>query len=114
MTPQEQARVFLTMMLCGACLGVLYDLLGMLRRTAFLCALTDVFFGLCCAVSVVAAALWLRCEAFRLYTFAGVGCGMALYGVSLGNIWRRIAHNVRQRIQKREEKYKNSQSPAGI
>jgi len=113
-TPLEQARAFGVMALCGVCLGAAYDLLGPLRRVTGLCAITDLLFGLCCAAGMIQAALFLRCDAFRLYAFAGVGCGMALYGTTLGALLRYAGRHVRKRIQKREEKWKNRQSTAGI
>ena len=49
-------------------------------------------------------ALRLEMEAFRLYAFAGAACGMALYGVTLGMLARRIAAGVRRMMEKTGEK----------
>ena len=114
MTPQEQGHVFAAMALCGVCLGVVYDLLGPLRRAAWLCAPSDLLFGVICAAGIAAAALHLRCEPFRLYVFAGVACGMILYGATMGSLLRHIGRSMRKRKRETEEKYKKRQSAAGI
>lgn len=114
MTSQQQGHVFLMMVLCGVMLGVLYDLLGVLRSIRGLCALTDLLYGFLCAAGLTGTALYLRCEPFRLYVFAAAACGMALYGLSIGNILRKIRGNVRQRFQKTKEKYKSGQEMEGI
>jgi len=114
MTPLEQAQTFGGMALCGVFLGVTYDLLGLLRRSACLCAATDLLFGFCCAAGMILTALCLQCDAFRLYAFTGVGCGMTLYGMTLGVILRRTGRLMHKRIQKGEEKWKKQQSTAGI
>lgn len=111
MTPQEQAHLFLSMMICGAGLGVMYDLLGPIRRVRGLCALTDLFFGLCCAVGMILTALALRCEPMRFYTFAAIVMGMAFYGVTIGKAWRFVCSGMKRKIG---EKCKNRQRAAGI
>lgn len=88
MSPYDQARVFLAMMLCGAGLGAAYDLLSLLRQGRMLTVLADLLLGLLCAAGVVGAALLLRCDPFRLYMFAGVMLGFAIYMLSLGTIVR--------------------------
>jgi len=113
MTPAEQARAFGAMLLCGACMGVVYDMLGIFRCVRGLCAASDILFGICCASGIVWTALRLEMEAFRLYAFAGAACGMALYGVTLGMIARRIAAGVRIMMEKREKKPKKRQDVAG-
>jgi len=100
MNPQEQAYAFAAMMVSGACMGVAYDLLGLLRRIRGLCAVSDMFFGLLCAVGIVVTALWLRCDAFRLYAFLGAACGLLLYGISVGTAIRRIKRRIRYAMQK--------------
>jgi len=94
MTPEEQARVFLAMVLCGAALGAVYDALLLLRRwllrgRAWRSAL-DVLFGLLCAAGVIVAALRLRTEAFRWYVLLGTAAGMGLEQISLGVLLRRV------------------------
>jgi len=104
MTPAEQARAFAAMLCCGACLGVLYDLLGPLRRIKGMCAMMDMLFGLFCAAGMILTALHLQCDPFRLYAFIGMACGMALYGVTAGAGIRKLSAMVRKRIVKWEEK----------
>jgi len=114
MTPAEQANAFAAMLLCGACMGVVYDMLGMLRRVRGLCAIADILFGCCCAAGVILTALRLQIDAFRLYVFAGVGCGMALYGVTIGAAIRKLAAAIRRKIPESEEKCKKNASTEGI
>ena len=99
MTPREQTEIFLAMMVVGACLGVAYDLLGVLRR-GMLCAAADVVFGMLCAAAMTAAGLVLQCDVFRLFTFAGVVMGMCLYGVTFGAFFRMVRRILRQRVKK--------------
>ena len=113
MTPTEQARAFAAMMACGACMGAVYDALGVFRRVRGLCALTDMLFGICCAAGIIWTALRLETDAFRLYAFAGAACGMALYGATAGAMLRRIAALMRRWMDKMEEKRKKRPSPAG-
>lgn len=90
MTLQEQGRAFLVMALCGALLGTAYDMLGVLRRGKLLTAAADLAFGPLAALGVIAAALYLRCEAFRLYTLLGVAVGLTIYFCSIGTFVRFI------------------------
>ena len=113
MTPTEQARAFTAMLCCGACLGVLYDLLAPLRRIRGMCTAMDVFFGVCCAAGMILTALRLRCDPFRLYMFAGILCGMILYGMTVGAGIRRISAMVRKKTAKNREKYKKRSESAG-
>ena len=103
MTPAEQARAFAAMMACGACMGVAYDALGVFRRARGLCALTDMLFGICCALGIIWTALQIEIEAFRLYVFAGAACGMALYSMTVGAILRRIVALMRRWMVKMED-----------
>ena len=109
----------MAMLLCGACMGVTYDALGILRQVRGLCAFTDLLFGVCCAAGIIWTALWLETDAFRLYVFVGAACGMALYGTTAGMIIRRMAAGMRRmtakakEMDKTEEKYKKHPSPAG-
>ncbi|MGN0773412.1 MAG: spore cortex biosynthesis protein YabQ [Candidatus Ventricola sp.] len=92
----EQARAFLAMALCGALLGAVYDALGVLRRGRLLTAAADLLFGVLAALGVIATALTLRCEAYRLYTLLGVSAGFALYQCSLGTIVRFLKAKLRK------------------
>lgn len=103
MTVGEQARAFLAMALCGALLGALYDALGVFRRGRFLTALADLLFGPAAALGVIATALFLRCDAYRLYTLLGAAAGFALYQGTIGTIVRFL----KRRIVKPAKKEKN-------
>ena len=103
MTVTDQARAFLAMALCGALLGAVYDALGALRRGRLLTAAADLLFGVLAAAAVIAAALALRCDAYRLYTLLGVGTGFALYQCSIGTTVRFL----KGRFRKLSEKAKN-------
>ena len=100
MTPAQQAQAFLMMWYTGAVLGVVYDLLGILRRGR-LCAAADLLFGACCAAGICIAALHLECEAFRIYVFAAAASGIALEQVLIGTFIRRVIGIVRRKVKKR-------------
>ena len=100
MTVTDQARAFLAMALCGALLGAVYDALGALRRGRLLAAAADLLFGVLAAAAVIAAALVLRCDAYRLYTLLGVGAGFALYQCSIGTTVRFLKGRFRKLSEK--------------
>ena len=109
MMPQEQMRVLLAMMLCGALLAATYDVLWLLRMAFFsgkaAQAVSDLLFGVICAAGVITAALLLRVDALRLYVLYGVLCGMGLYRLSAGSLLRRMVkwtkkHQNRTEIEK--------------
>ena len=93
MTVAEQARAFAAMALCGACVGAAHDVLWVLRRNAWMTATADLALGLFLAAGVIAAALQLRCEAFRLYTWLGVAVGWTIYAITIGTIVRILRRN---------------------
>lgn len=103
MTVGEQARAFLAMALCGALLGAVYDVLGVLRHGRLLTAAADLLFGLLAALGVIAAALALRCDAYRLYTLLGVCAGFGLYQCSIGTFVRFLKGKIRN-MANREKK----------
>lgn len=113
MTPGAQAQTFLAMLCCGACLGAVYDLLGILRRIRGLCTIADLLFGLFCAAGIVLTALWRQCDPFRLFTFAGTAFGLVLYGITIGAGNRKIRGFMLKRKIKWEEKYKKRSTAAG-
>lgn len=88
MSPYDQAHAFLAMVLCGACIAMIHDMLGLLRRGKILTALADIFLGFLAAAGIAAAGLRLRCDPFRLYVFGGAALGFAIYRLSLGTIVR--------------------------
>lgn len=101
MTVFEQAQAFAAMMVCGAGLGGAYDVLGLFRRGAMTHVL-DLFFGVLAAAGMIGAALLLRVDAFRLYAFAGVIAGGALYRMTIGTIVRKVSGFVRKNVKKAE------------
>lgn len=101
MTVNEQAEVFLVMLLLGAALGGLWDaassLCRALRLGRFALGLTDTACGVACAAGIIAAAAAMRVQAARGYVFAGVLAGMALYAVTAGALIR-AAHRAVVRL----------------
>ncbi len=94
-------------------MGVVYDLLGLLRRITGLCAGVDLLFGILFAAGIVAVALIMQCEAFRLYVFVGAGMGLAIYELTIGTMMRRLAGFLGRNVRKKGEKCKNRESTAG-
>ena len=113
MTPLEHAKVFAAMLCCGISLGMLYDLLGAIRRLRGMCAVADVLFGVFCALGMILTALHLQVDPFRLYAFAGTFCGIMLYGLTAGALIRRLMAMIGERMEKWEEKCKKSAGAAG-
>ena len=113
MTPLEHAKVFTAMLCCGISLGVLYDLLGAIRCLRGMCAVTDMLFGVFCALGMILTALHLLVDPFRLYAFAGTFCGIMLYGLTAGTLIRRIMAMMGERMEKWEEKCKKRAGAAG-
>lgn len=112
MTAADQARVFLGMALCGALLGAVYDALAPLRRGIFTAA-ADALFGVLCALGMIAVGLRMEADPFRLYAFAGVAAGGALYAVTIGTIVRKMSGRVRIWRKKRRKMDKKAESAAG-
>ena len=105
--PAQQARVFLAMALCGAAVACACDGARALRRLLglgdVLSGALDLAMGALAAAAMTATALYLRIEPLRLYAFAGVAAGFALYRVSLGALIRRAdacAGRLRARLKK--------------
>ena len=113
MTPLEHAKVFAAMLCCGISLGVLYDLLGAIRRLGGMCAVTDVLFGVFCALGMILTALYLQVDPFRMYAFAGTFCGIMLYGLTAGALIRRMMAMIGARMEKWKEKCKKRAGAAG-
>ena len=101
MTVQHQAIAFAAMALCGACSGMAHDLLGVFRRNALVAAIADFALGVFCAGSIVTAALYIRCDAFRLYTLLGVLMGWMIYAATLGMFLRVLRRRLRTLSAKR-------------
>lgn len=104
MTTAEQARVFAAMVGCGAGLAAAYDVAMLLRRAlnlgSVMTGVMDLLFGALCALAMTVTALILRVDPFRLYAFAGVAAGMALYACSMGTIVRKLCSLVRKCVAK--------------
>lgn len=117
MTAAEQAEVFAAMFLCGAALGVTYDLLGAARRGNVSTAAADLFFGVLCALAITGTALALRRDAFRLYVFGGTALGFSVYMLTLGTVVRILKGIIRKRSNKVKDQTKiftNVQENDGI
>lgn len=99
-----QTRMMTVMLLCGAALGVAYDLLGMMRRLFSKSVLIgtggDLLLGGVCATSMITAGLWLRQNPFRLFAFSGVAAGFAVYMLTLGTIVRFFCSWVYRNVKK--------------
>ena len=104
MTPREELRVLLAMILCGAALGVVYDGLWMLRKAFFpgraALAMMDLLYGPVCALGVIAAAFLLRVDALRLYILGGALCGMILQRITAGVFLRSMVQRVKKLAKK--------------
>ena len=88
MTVAQQGHVFAAMMLCGACIGLIHDLMMVLRSGAVLTAAADLLLGMMAAAGMIAMGLMLRCDPFRWYVFAGAAMGWGIYTATLGLIVR--------------------------
>ena len=90
----EQARAFLTMALCGFACALAHDALRLAgwllggRRT--FAALMDIFLGVLFAAGMTLAGLYLGVSPMRLYLFAGVALGAAVWYAAFGMTARRI------------------------
>lgn len=113
MTVQEQGRAFLAMMLCGVLLGAAYDMLGLLRRGRLLTAAADLAFGPLAALGVICAALYLQCEAFRLYTLLGAAVGFTIYFCTIGTFVRFVGAKMKDVCGNLRNLSKNVGNPAG-
>ena len=94
MIAREQAYAFYAMALCGAVCGAGSDglrfLARLLRMGAWAVGALDLILGIAAAAGMTTVGLYLRMDPFRLYAFAGVGCGWLLWRVSFGELGRRL------------------------
>ena len=107
-SPTEQVRVLLAMVLCGALLGAGYDALSAVRIALFrgraVLAAQDVFYGAVCAGAMAWAALRMRTDVFRWFVLLGTGIGAGLYRVCIG-AWVRALYGVlRKNLRKKDGK----------
>lgn len=106
----EQARVFLAMALCGAAVAFLYDVTLALRRAlglgGVLSGALDIAMGAAAAAAMTITALCLGVDPLRLFAFAGMAAGFALYRASMGTIVRKMSACVKKWSKKmrKEEK----------
>lgn len=100
--PAEQARIFLAMALCGAAVACAYDGSLALRRALglgrVLSGALDLAMGALSAAAMALTALRLRIDPLRLYAFAGVAAGFALYRASAGALVRHADARIRSRM----------------
>jgi len=108
MTVADQARVFAAMMLCGAAIGMLHDLLAVCRGNPYFTAVADLLLGIGGGLGVIAVGLMLCCDPFRLYTALGVGGGWTVYALSLGRGVRILAAAFEKLSKKVVNRAKNS------
>lgn len=103
MSVSDQGRVFLGMMLCGICIGVVNDLLGLFRRGTLTTAAADLLLGVLSAACIIACGLKMQCDPMRLYALLGAALGFAAYGASVGTIVRKLARGC-MRLTKKVKK----------
>lgn len=107
MIAAQQARAFLAMLLCGAACALAHDaarLTGWLLggRTAF-SAMMDLALGAVLAAGMTVTGLMLGMSPMRLYLFAGVGLGAALWYASGGMAARRVGAYLCGKFRKRQK-----------
>lgn len=112
MTAAEQARAFAAMAACGAAVGAAHDLLRPILRGG-MAHILDLALGVLAAAGMISTALFLQTDAFRLYAFAGVLAGIALYMLTIGTIVRRLAACVRTFVKKSKMTNKKAPDVAG-
>lgn len=117
MTVGEQARVFAAMIACGAVLGVLYDVMALLRRMMragpVLTGALDLLYGFCCGAGVVLFSLRMQAEAFRLYVLSGAALGLAVYFGTIGIFVRILDVRIRRYVKKSRKMEEKCQNDAG-
>lgn len=117
MTVEEQAFVFAAMIAGGAGLGMLYDVMALVRRALragpAITGIMDAGYGLCCGAGVALLALCLRTEAFRLYVMLGAALGWGLYMGAIGMPVRILDAGIRRRVKKSRKMEENCQNDAG-
>ena len=112
MIAAEQARVCAVMTVCGLALGGIYDVMGLIRRSAA-ALFADLAFGPVCALMMIAAGLALETDVFRLYTFLSLALGMTVYALTIGTAVRRMKVGFRRIGKYRKILRKNLHNDAG-
>ncbi len=97
---KSQAWVFLGMIYLGLGLGVIYDVLGLLRKTKNkgLTAGADLLFFLLAGGALTLALVMTGQDGLRLYSLLGLACGGLLYMLGLRRLVLGIAAFVEKRI----------------
>lgn len=117
MTPQEQARVFAAMLLCGAGVGMMHDALalirGLLRAGRAMTGAADLLLGAAAAAGICLCALRMQTQAARWYVFAGIICGALMYRVTIGALVGKVVSLWRKKFPKSRKVDENVQRPAG-
>ena len=83
----EQVRAFAVCALAGAFLGAVYDVGRIFRgrfRSAAVTVICDILFWVVAAVTAAALVMRTLGGELRLYALIGLGCGLVLYGLTLG------------------------------
>ena len=116
MTVEQQARALAAMVACGAALGAVCDVLGLLRRALragrLLTGVLDLLWGVLGALAVVLIGLRLQIDLLRAYVLAGVLAGMGVYALLVGLPVRRLARAVHGRMKKDEKGEKKGRKMA--
>lgn len=99
---KTQAWVFLGMIYLGLGLGVVYDALGLLRKTKKkgLVVFADVLFFLVVGGVLTMALVISGQDGLRLYSLLGLACGGLIYMLGLHRLVLGIAAFVEKRIVK--------------
>ncbi len=97
---QNQAWVFLGMVYLGLGLGLIYDGLGLLRRTGKKgwAVVTDLFFFLVAGAALTLALVMTGQEGLRLYALLGLVCGGIIYLLGLRRLIFGVAAFIKKRI----------------
>lgn len=91
-----QARVFLTMVACGAAAGALYDLARLARRPSGRGAwLPDALFALAAGALLFLAMARVQLPGLRAYVLLGCAVGWFLYDASVSRFFRFLGARLR-------------------
>lgn len=119
----DQSWVFLSMVYLGLILGLLYDVLGVFRKSGkkvWIIA-ADILFFLLAALGASFALIQSGQENIRIYALLGLVCGAMIYLLGLHRlfaglfswIWKRIVSPISDAVQKVQEGGKKGKKQAG-
>lgn len=103
MTVAQQGHVFAAAVLCGICIGMVHDLLGVLRRGMLMTMTADLLLGTAAAVGIVGVGLRFGCSPFRLHIFLGATLGWTIYAALMGinvRFWRAGYMSLSKKVKK--------------